>query len=558
MRILLYSPANLNTMDGSSIWVQSVAETLSVGRDVDVVLPLKAPERRGLISDAIRTLDRVEVIPPERFKRRVGPSGLTLEEVLDWIERLDSDRPFDAFLLRSFDVCIAASRRKRFRGRLWSAYVLEPERAESPTYLAEMASIVEASEYIACQSDEMRGLFETLVPAGRGRTILLPPAIPASAPRAEPSIVVPRLIYAGKFHPFYPVPALIDSFIGLRERHPALQFHIVGDKIWRTRDDDQYARELERRLSGTDGLAWHGAMSRGSVAELLAQGGIAMSVWDYRHGSRMNDLVVSTKLLDYCAAGVPVVLNRTFAQEAILGIDYPLFVAGHEEVSDLVERLLGDPRLHREAAARCWEASRAFVYAAVHARLAPFLQQPRDLESVWAALRDRPKLSGAARNIGIHFDPEAPGMSALIRRATDLLREVRARDSRFRLVVHRDPGGSDVSDVGSVVRQGLSLELAAAVGVDDARDLDAWRQTVGWLVVPDPAGLADRDIRTSMASGTIPVVLGDNARIEDDSVPLVRGTPAVAAERMTRIVLDDAWATMSSQARDFATPAPRQ
>ncbi len=121
------------------------------------------------------------------------------------------------------------------------------------------------------------------------------------------------------------------------------------------------------------GVVRHGGLSRAAVAGLLAKGGVALSVWDYRYGSHWNDLVVSTKLLDYCAAGLPVILNRTQAQEAILGADYPLFVHTAAEAEALIDRVLRDDDLYRAAGERCWTSSRRFTYAAVHERLAPEL-----------------------------------------------------------------------------------------------------------------------------------------------------------------------------------------
>jgi glycosyltransferase involved in cell wall biosynthesis len=361
-------------MDGSSIWVQAVAATLVAGPDVWVTIPLKARERRTLITDELRALPRVDVLPVDTFRRGLR-YPLDIERVLDWVERLDDEEPFDVFLLRGFELSRAAIGRPRFRGRIWSTYILEPERdADSMSYTADMARIAEHSARIVSQSQQMREATERLVPATRGRIVLLPPAIPAYVPRADPGRVVPRLLYTGKFHPFYPVPALIDEFARIRADRPDLTFHISGDKIWRTTHDHAYADALEARLARVPGIVWHGATSRSAVAQLLAAGGIALSVWDYRFGSHWNDLVVSTKLLDYCAAGVPVILNRTVAQESILGADYPLFVADVSDVEPLIRRLLDDEVLYRTAAERCWTATRAFTYEAVHERLRPALE----------------------------------------------------------------------------------------------------------------------------------------------------------------------------------------
>ncbi len=550
-RIAFYSPANLNTMDGSSIWVQSVAETLGGLPAVQVVLPLKVPERRDLISGPLRSLAGVEVVPPERFRRRVPPSGLELDEVLDGLEALDREAPFAAFVVRSFEACLAASRRERFRGRLWSTYILEPERdLDSAAYLAEMTAIAEASAHVVCQSEEMRALFETVVPAGRGRTILLPPAIPDGVARADPASPVARLLYTGKFHPFYNVPETIDIFGDLRARRPGLEFHVVGDKIWRSPRDRTYALELEARLTGTPGLTWHGAISRAAVADLLAVGGIALSVWDHRHGSHLNDLVVSTKLLDYCAAGLPVVLNRTVAQEAILGADYPLFVDGIDEVEGVLGRVLDDPGLYRAAAERTWSASRPYTYPAVRERLAPFFRQPVDPLAVEAALLDRPKLVGAALNIGLRLADGAgsDARSASVRSALGLLDEVRALDARFRLVVH-GPGGPDLA-ASAVAAAGADPELAARVTAEEELDLANWLRTIGWLAITGEAS-AERDVavRVARAAGAVPVVRAASGPGDDAESSLVAWEPGRAARRIVEVVRRGGWPGASLAAR---------
>lgn len=437
LRVLLYSPANLNLIDGSSIWVQSVAETLHLDERVEITLPLKMPERRDVITGSLRRLERVELLDPRGVVGRRRPAEeLRNDDFLDLLERLDAERRFDVILLRSFRLCLAASQRPRLRGRLWSCYVLEPEREiESPRHQAELTTIAEASRYLVAQSEEMRAVLEAAIPAARGRTILLPPAIPPDpASRSDPARVVERLVYTGKFHPFYAVEQLVEAFRRLRAERPGLELHLAGDKIYRPRHDPSYAVTLERLLLETNGLVWHGGLARDDVSALLAQGGVALSVWDKRHGPWLNDLVVSTKLLDYCSVGLPVVLSRTPAQEAMLGLDYPLFVTELDEVAPLLRRLFSDADLYREAAERTWQASRRFTYPAVQERLAPFLPGGTPVEPAGAtqterALLDRPKLPGSRFNIGLlDGSPER----ALWAKA--LVDTLRRSDERYRLV----------------------------------------------------------------------------------------------------------------------------
>ena len=488
-RILFYSPANLNKVDGSSIWVQSVAETLHASPTTEIVLPLRAPEQRNVITSLLRRLPRVELIPAQRaVRRKVGPNGIATNEVLSLIERLDREKPFDVILIRSFEVAQAAARSQRLRDRLWSTYVLEPERdPESPVHLRELAEIATGSRYLVAQSEEMRALTEALVPAARGKTILLPPAIPAEpARRADPDRIVPRLIYTGKFSPFYPVNRMIEFYQELRTEIPGLEFHVVGDKIHRPREDPAYAPAIERALTDTDGVVWHGAIPRDQVERLVAEGGVALSLWDYRHGSRMNDLVISTKLLDYASVGVPVILNRTAAQETVLGPDYPLFVSRVDDALPLLRRTLGDPALYRQAAERTYAGSRPFTYPNVFARIAPFLG---DAEASSGELLARAKLPGAERNVGVLGTAAEPDQLAA---TLALAAALGANDERFRLIVAAPPPPGRPSEA-------LRLTFEPAV------DLANWLRLVGPVIVaPDDAPSAAR----VAAAGSTPIVLG--------------------------------------------------
>lgn len=502
IRVCLFSPADLNLVTGSSIWVQAVAETLHASGRIHVTIPLMAPERRSIVTDPLRRLSLVELVDPRRQLRFVPPTGLYSTEVLDLIEKLDREQPFDHIVLRSFPYCRAALGRPSLRARLWSTYILEPERdIEDPEHAADLAAIAEASEYVVVQSEEMRALFEGLVPAGRGRTIVLPPAVPPAGPEGRaPAPRLERLIYAGKFHPFYPVTLMTHFVAELRHEHPGLEFHVLGDQVFRSPVHAAWADELERALTTTDGVVWHGARSRDEVNRFLRQGGIALSLWDYRHGSRINDLVVSTKLLDYCSAGVPVICNRTAAQETVLGADYPLFVREPAEALPLIRALLDDAALYADSAARCAAAAERYTYPRVHAALAPYLESRPD-----APLRmfDRPKLPDAQFNLGLLDADDATARSAY-----DLLAGLRAEGGPWRLVVGRtgstaEPGADPAVD--RVLSPPDALRDAVSVRtIDDARN---WWRTLGIaLVAGPPDGTA---VREAMASGAVPVVPTD-------------------------------------------------
>jgi glycosyltransferase involved in cell wall biosynthesis len=376
--VLLYSPANLNQVDGSTIWVRSATESLLVDPAVHITMPLRSPIRRDVITGALQRLGRVELV--DRHPRIAGrPLGLTNAKLLNLVERLDRYRHFDAIVIRSFVTCQRATEWPAFRGRLWSCYILEPERdVDDPAYRSAMGEIAEASRYVVVQSEPMRELLESIVPAARGKTILLPPGIPGGEqPKARTDVPVRRLLYTGKFHPFYPIDRMVEFFVELRRDLPDLEFHVAGDKIMEQLEDEGYAPRIGRLLAETPGLVWHGSLSREATMALLAEGGVALNLWDYRYGPRMNDLVVSTKLLDYAAAAVPIVLTTTVTHKQLLGADYPLFADEIDDALRLLRRVLSEPDLYRFAAERAFAASRAFTPDAIHAMIAPYLAEAR-------------------------------------------------------------------------------------------------------------------------------------------------------------------------------------
>src|SRR5690606_31332888 len=144
-------------------------------------------------------------------------------------------------------------------------------------------------------------------------TVLLPPMVPplfADVDRREPdppARPIRRLFYAGKFAPRWGFLETVAAFEDLRRDHPDLELHVAGDKIHNPPDDPEYRPAVEAALRETPGLVWHGGVTRAQVAELLADADLALSA---RHRALDDSLELSTKILEYGVAGVPVVLNR--------------------------------------------------------------------------------------------------------------------------------------------------------------------------------------------------------------------------------------------------------
>ena len=125
-----------------------------------------------------------------------------------------------------------------------------------------------------------------------------------------------------------------------------------------------------RAALDTDGVTWHGGHSREEAMRLAASCDIGLS---WRHPDLDASLELSTKVLEFGALGLPVILNRTPMHEALLGADYPLFAATLADVATAAAAATTEPGLYRLAADRTGHAAERFTLDRAAERLRGYL-----------------------------------------------------------------------------------------------------------------------------------------------------------------------------------------
>lgn len=387
MRVALYGEVNMNLLDGSSVWVQSMALMLTSLPQVEVTLLLRCAEERQVLTEPLHEHPRIELVDPG-----AGPTPrkrLSPQEAVDELEALDAEHHFDVVLLRGAAVTEEACQRSAFPGRLWIYHLSESRPGAEAEQLRRVAG---CADRILCQTEAILALAEAAAPEYAGKLTLLPPMIPAPAtsdpvPRADREAPL-KLIYAGKFAPEYEFIEMLETFKRLRRSHPDAELHLVGDKIHNPPDDPTFRPRAEAALAETENVVWHGGVSRERVAELLREADVALSV---RHPMMSRSKELSTKVLEYGAAGCAVVLNRTPLYEELLGADYPLYASGGDDALAALKRIWDDPEVRQLAAERCRTAAEGFTFERVAASLEPYLRSPMPRIELSAGA-ERPRL----------------------------------------------------------------------------------------------------------------------------------------------------------------------
>ena len=390
LRALVYGDVNLNILDGSAIWVQSMCEALSRA-GVDVRVLLKAPVETGRLVDPLRALPGVTVVDPFVTGRAPGRTALTPDAAVTILEGLDTEESADLVVVRGLRLVTAAAASTRLRGRLWT-YLTDI--AQSPLDMDDdqrdrLAAIAHASRWMLCQTEELRSLIEATVPGTGGRCVLWSPIVPAPeveigerTQAADPL----RLVYTGKFAPLWNTLEMTRLPALLAEEGVTAEVHMVGDKIHDVPDDPEWSARMRTALESTPGVVWHGGKPRQEAMALAASGDLGLS---WRAPEMDASLELSTKVLEFGVLGVPVLLNRTPMHEALLGADYPLFVADESDIAAACVRLSREPGLLAAVSTRITEAVAPYRMEAAVDRLRDILARtfPPDPEVLERAVR---------------------------------------------------------------------------------------------------------------------------------------------------------------------------
>ena len=381
LRAIVYGDVNLNILDGSAIWVQSMAEALSRA-GVAVRVLLKAPVQTGRLVDPLRAMPGVTVVDPFLSGVAEGTSPLSPDTAVGLIEGLDDESPADLIVVRGLRLVTVAATSPQLRGRLWTYLTDIPQ---SPLDIDEqqrdrLAAIGAASRWMLCQTEELRSLIEATVPGVGGRCELWSPIVPAPEIATGPTGTEAtgtgtrplRLVYTGKFAPLWNTLEMTRLPALLAERGIDAEVHMVGDKIHDVPGDPDWSARMREALETTDGVVWHGGMPRQEAMATAASGDLGLS---WRAPEMDASLELSTKVLEFGVLGVPVLLNRTPMHESLLGADYPLFVADESDIVAACAAIASDPAGLHDLAQRISAAVAPYRMAAATQRLTALLDR---------------------------------------------------------------------------------------------------------------------------------------------------------------------------------------
>ncbi len=364
--VLVCGSPDLNFIDGSSIWAQTIALAFAATGQVEVDFLAKSKPERDELFGPLRSADRLTIVngvDPNYWGGK-GFKRLTLPMMAQLAVKLDKVNPYDVVVVRGLDIATTLLAYPAVLKKCWLYLTDIPQQVDE--YTAElrekMHNLAMGCERLLCQTQGFISLWKELVPdVSPAKFSLYTPVIPDL-----PSHLVPlsqramKAVYAGKFKADWMTLEMAELWPEAHLQVPGSELVMIGDKIHNEAGWPEYKGRMQRALEATPGLQWLGAQSRESVQAQLQSARVGLS-W---RAEGMNDTVeYSTKILEYGGAGCAAILNRNTLHEQLLGVDYPLFANSAEEFSRQLQRAFQEPSVTEAAALALTQLARRHTFS---------------------------------------------------------------------------------------------------------------------------------------------------------------------------------------------------
>ena len=352
-RVLICANPDLNFIDGSSIWLQTIALAVAATGKASVDFIAKSRPERAELFAPVQECAAINIIDGSAAQHWQGKNyrRITLPMMAELAIKLHQQQPYDVVIVRGTEIATSLLAQPQLLARCWLYLTDIPQSVElySPELKQQMRQLAQGCGKLLCQTSGFKALWQQLVPdlAADKIDIYTPviPDLPAKVSRIDQRLAT--AIYAGKFKGDWMTLEMAQCWRDIHRQVVGSELLMVGDKIHKEPNPANYHELMQQALENTPGLTWLGAQSREEVQHLLRQARVGLS-W---RAESMNDTVeYSTKILEYGGAGCAAILNRNSLHEDLLGQDYPLYANSEAEFKQQLTRALSDTALTQRAA----------------------------------------------------------------------------------------------------------------------------------------------------------------------------------------------------------------
>ena len=336
---LLYADIDLNVVDGSSVWLSSIASILcSFG---PCVLVAKKEVLSDIVLSNVKNRESLVVLSPTDL----GFPGLvfSVKQAAEILRDLDKILPDIRYaVVRGTDAAEELAATRQFSQRSVAYLTDFYQIGDNGFFVPEnrkpqVATISSQAAYILTQTSAIADNLAEIAPF-QFKSARLPPVIPDFLPQLESRVPdgVIKIGYAGKINPSWGIVELLDWVDQARAEGLMIELHIVANKISEVSGGNNsrgFRSEILSRIK-TMNARHHQSLNRELSMELMAS---MDYVWCWRPATlEEHTLELSTKLVEMAAAGAKCICYPNEINRVTLGEDYPFLVKTYREFKDIL------------------------------------------------------------------------------------------------------------------------------------------------------------------------------------------------------------------------------
>lgn len=331
-KILLYGDLSLNIVDGSSVWLFSIAKLLAQDSENVVDILLKTKIENDILVKDLSGFSNISLLNPEEYLPRY--KTVDSSNVVKIMRKIDSYRDYSCIIVRGFDVVIKISKDNELSKKLIpyiTDFCHDKDKIKSKE-VATLTGIYNSVNKFFVQTIQMGDYLKEVLKVDGEKFEILNPMIfeseVATLPKKPKSIV-----YAGKLAKAWNILELIQIMDELYKKDKEITLHMIGDKF--NHDLEDQKEEVLAKLKSMPNVVFYGSLPKGETTAIINSCELGYS---FRSTKVDNDssLELSSKILEYCFENVPLLLRKTKMHSDVLGEDYPLYVESTEECANKI------------------------------------------------------------------------------------------------------------------------------------------------------------------------------------------------------------------------------
>ena len=338
-KILLYGDLNLNIVDGSSVWLYSLAKLLSNDPNncVDILLKVKI-ENDVLVKD-LYYRNNVTLINCDEYCPKY--KEVDKDNIVEIVEKMDSYRDYSCIIMRGYSVVTTVINSDVIVDKLipYLTDFCHDEKLISQKEKDELKYIYDKVKQFFVQTKQMKKYLIKVLSVDGKKFQLLSPMI--FMEKEDNTIKYPKsIVYAGKIAQYWNVLELIDIMDELYKKDKDITLYMIGDKF--NRELAHRKDEIIAKLKSMPNVKFYGTLPKSKTTEIVKKCELAYSFRSVEIDNN-HSLEIASKLLEYCFCNIPVLIRKTNMHTDILGDKYPLYVESVEECIDKIYDYFNKP-----------------------------------------------------------------------------------------------------------------------------------------------------------------------------------------------------------------------